>query len=81
MILTVLSLLAFVIYSGLFDTLTPGAGPPYIKNAKICYKFGRGPYNREVGAFFTEVSSLAGDLPCIGIYYDDPKEVDIIIQR
>ncbi len=74
-VLIIVTLIAFVIYSGLFATIQPGAGPPFIKNVQIAYKFGRGPYNKEVGQYFSEVTSLVPHLRCLGLYYDDPKEV------
>ena len=73
-LIILLTILGFAIYSGLFVTINPGAGPPPIKNVKIAYKFGRGAY-KNVGPIFTEVTSLAPKLRCIGIYYDDPKQV------
>ena len=73
-LLILITIFGFVVYSGLFATIIPGAGPPPIKNVKIAYKFGRGPY-KNVGPIFTEVCSLAPRLRCVGIYYDDPKRV------
>ena len=77
LILILLTFLGILIYSGLFTKIDVGAGPPPIKNVKIAYKFGRGPYYN-VGSTFTEIVSLAPKERCLGIYYDDPKQVSSV---
>lgn len=74
LILILVTLFVIAVYSGLFETVNVGAGPPPIKNVTIAYKFARGPY-KNAGSYFTEITSLVPQLRCIGVYYDDPKAV------
>lgn len=71
-----LTLLALLIFSGLFENVNVGTGKPPIGEVTLAYKFARGPY-KDSGQLFTEISLLAppGGHRCIGIYYDDPKSV------
>ena len=64
-----------IIYSGLLYQITIGTGKPPIKGVTIAYKFNRGPY-KEAGAIFSEVSGIAPDNLCLGLYYDDPEKVN-----
>ena len=73
-VLLFLTVFFYVIYSGLLDSVQVGAGKSPIKNVEVAYKFGRGPY-RDTGSVFTEVTSIAPKLRCLGIYYDDPNQV------
>lgn len=62
-------------YSGLFtEPLVSTGEPPWSKKSvTIAYKYIKGPYNsNEIGATFTEVTSIAPKALCIGIFYDDP---------
>ena len=66
--------LLFLIYCGLLH-------PIFIKTVAspypaflVCYKFSTGPY-KNCGSVFAEVSKLAPNNRCIGIYYDDPEQV------
>ena len=68
------TIIAFVLYSGLFTSIVIGAGSPPIQKVTIAYKFGKGPY-KDTGANFTEVTSIAPNHKNIGIYYDDPYQV------
>ncbi len=76
-ILVLLTLFGVLLYSGLITKITVGAGKPPIENVTIAYKFGRGPY-KNTGELFTEVTSIAPQQRCIGIYYDDPQQVSRI---
>ncbi|KAL2091557.1 hypothetical protein ACEWY4_013820 [Coilia grayii] len=77
-ILLVLSLVAtivfFVVYSGVFSDIVIRTGSPPIKKVTIAYKLQQGPY-KECGAHFTDACSIGPKQPCIGVYYDDPKEM------
>ncbi|GAB6020356.1 hypothetical protein CHUAL_003066 [Chamberlinius hualienensis] len=74
-LLLLATVIGYLIYSGLLEPIEIRAGKPPFKNLLIAYKFSRGPY-KNAGALFTECYNLAPDLRCIGVYYDDPKEVD-----
>ena len=74
-ILLIVTLFVLVWYSGLLDNISVGAGRPPYGELVVMYKFGRGPY-KDVGAVFTEVTSIAPEKKCFGIYYDDPKQVN-----
>jgi len=75
LILLFSSVFALLVYSGLFTKIVVGAGPPPLGDVRILYKFARGPY-KEAGRLFTETHCLAPDLQKIGIYYDDPQQVN-----
>jgi len=75
--LLILTLFVLIWYSCLLDNISVGAGPPPYGELTVMYKFGRGPY-KDVGVTFTEVTSIAPRNKCFGIYYDDPKQVNII---
>ncbi|XP_077539342.1 testis-expressed protein 264-like [Haemaphysalis longicornis] len=75
LILLVLTLLGFLSYCGLFAPIDIKAEKPPFKELQVAYKFCRGSYKNS-GALFTEVHSIAPSLKCIGVYYDDPNEVE-----
>jgi len=63
------------IYSGLLTPIDIGTRPPPFGILRIAYKFARGPY-KNAGHLFTAAHSLIPELKTIGIYYDDPQQVD-----
>ena len=67
----------FLAYSGLFHSVVVGAGQPPIKEVVVAYHFGRGAY-RNCGYYFCELASLAPQQKCLGIYYDDPQQVNAL---
>lgn len=71
---------AYLVYSGLFVDIEVKAGSPPFGSLNVAYKYARGPY-KNCGKLFTEVSSLVPALKCIGIYYDDPEEVEPLSLR
>lgn len=75
LILLVLTLLGFLSYCGLFAPIDIKAEKPPFKELQVAYKFCRGSYKNS-GALFTEAHSIAPSLKCIGVYYDDPNEVE-----
>lgn len=75
LILLVLTSLGFLSYCGLFAPIDIKAEKPPFKELQVAYKFCRGSYKNS-GALFTEVHSIAPSLKCIGVYYDDPNEVE-----
>ncbi|KAJ8361164.1 hypothetical protein SKAU_G00176890 [Synaphobranchus kaupii] len=68
------TIVGFILYSGLLSEVGVRTGSPPIKNITIAYKFKEGPY-KECGSIFTESCSIGPKLHCIGVYYDDPKTV------
>ena len=74
LLLLLLTLLGVAVYSGLLHSIQIDVGKPHISNVTIAYKFDRGPYSN-CGRLFTEAYSVAPKLRTIGIYYDDPYEV------
>ncbi|XP_061114377.1 testis-expressed protein 264 homolog [Conger conger] len=68
------TLISYVLYSGLFSHINIRTGSPPIKNVTIAYKYKQGPY-KECGTLFTESSSIGPKLCSIGVFYDDPKQV------
>ncbi|MBN3316055.1 TX264 protein, partial [Atractosteus spatula] len=69
-----LTILGYVLYSGLLTEIIVRTGSPPIRNITIAYKFKQGPY-KECGSLFTESCSIGPKLSSIGVYYDDPKQV------
>ena len=74
LLLIFFTLLGAAVYSGLLHNIQIGVGKPHVSNITVAYKFDRGPYTN-CGYLFSETHSLAPQLRCIGIYYDDPNEV------
>ncbi|XP_012688572.2 testis-expressed protein 264 homolog [Clupea harengus] len=70
----IVTIVLFVLYSGLLSEIVIRTGSPPIKKITIAYKFKEGPY-KDCGASFTEACSIGPKLSCIGVYYDDPKQV------
>jgi len=63
------------VYSGLLTPIDIGTRRPPFGILRIAYKFARGPY-KNAGHLFTQAHSLIPELKTIGIYYDDPQQVD-----
>ena len=74
LICLVVTVVGFVLYSGLLAEVVVRTGSPPVRNLIIAYKFREGPY-RDSGAGYTESCSIGPLLSCIGIFYDDPKQV------
>ena len=68
------TVVGIVLYSGLLAEVVVRTGSPPVRNLIIAYKFKEGPY-RDSGAGYTESCSIGPRLSCIGIFYDDPKQV------
>uniref|UniRef100_A0A8C0IV28 Testis expressed 264, ER-phagy receptor n=1 Tax=Chelonoidis abingdonii TaxID=106734 RepID=A0A8C0IV28_CHEAB len=71
LVLLLLTLFGFAIYSGLFSEVIVSAGSPPIRNISLAYKFKVGPYS-ECGKLFTESCSISPKLCSIAVYYDNP---------
>ena len=78
MLLFFSTIVLFVVYSGIFTRIEVGAGKPPVLNFTVAYKYGRGPY-KDTAHLFTEVTSIAPKLRCVGFYYDDPNQVRPVI--
>uniref|UniRef100_A0A2D4GYT5 Testis-expressed sequence 264 protein n=1 Tax=Micrurus corallinus TaxID=54390 RepID=A0A2D4GYT5_MICCO len=74
-LLLLLTIFGFAVYSGLFTEVIVNAGLPPIGNITVAYKFQVGPYG-DSGRFFTESCSVSPRLSSIAIYYDNPHTVD-----
>ncbi|XP_035244133.1 testis-expressed protein 264 isoform X1 [Anguilla anguilla] len=74
LLILLVTIVGLVLYSGLLSNVDIRTGSPPIKNITIAYKFREGSY-KECGSTFTESCSIGPKLCCIGVYYDDPKEV------
>lgn len=74
LLILILSILGYVMYSGLVSKINIRTGSPPIKNITIAYKFKQGPY-KECGQLFTESCHIGPKLTCLGVFYDDPQKV------
>ncbi|KFQ37548.1 Testis-expressed sequence 264 protein [Mesitornis unicolor] len=72
--LLLLTVFGFVVYSGLFTEVVVSAGSPPVGNITLAYKFRVGPYG-ESGELFTDGCSISSKLCSIGVYYDNPHTV------
>nr|XP_006122329.1 testis-expressed protein 264 isoform X1 [Pelodiscus sinensis]XP_006122330.1 testis-expressed protein 264 isoform X1 [Pelodiscus sinensis]XP_014428712.1 testis-expressed protein 264 isoform X1 [Pelodiscus sinensis]XP_025040034.1 testis-expressed protein 264 isoform X2 [Pelodiscus sinensis] len=73
-VLLLLTLFGFAVYSGLFTEVVVSAGSPPIGSITVAYKFKVGPYD-ESGELYTESCSISPKLCSIGVYYDSPHTV------
>ncbi|KAM4821604.1 testis-expressed protein 264 [Thomomys bottae] len=73
-LLLLMTMLAFVGYSGLLAEVSVSAGSPPIRNITMAYKFHVGPYG-DTGQLFTESCSISPKLRSIAVYYDNPHTV------
>lgn len=74
LVLLLLTVFAFVVYSGLFTEVVVSAGSPPVGSMTLAYKFRVGPYG-ESGQLFTDGCSISSKLCSIGVYYDNPHTV------
>uniref|UniRef100_A0A673FRX3 Testis expressed 264, ER-phagy receptor n=1 Tax=Sinocyclocheilus rhinocerous TaxID=307959 RepID=A0A673FRX3_9TELE len=63
----------YILYSGLTTEIHIRTGLPPVRSITIAYKYKVGPY-KDCGSLFRESCSIGPKLPCIGIFYDDPKK-------
>ncbi|KAM6344347.1 LOW QUALITY PROTEIN: testis-expressed protein 264 [Alca torda] len=73
-VLLLLTVFGFVVYSGLFTEVVVSAGSPPLGSITLAYKFRVGPYG-ESGQLFTDGCSISSKLCSIGVYYDNPHTV------
>uniref|UniRef100_A0A672LIC4 Testis expressed 264, ER-phagy receptor n=1 Tax=Sinocyclocheilus grahami TaxID=75366 RepID=A0A672LIC4_SINGR len=64
----------YILYSGLTTEIHIRTGLPPVRSITVAYKYKVGPY-KDCGSLFRESCSIGPKLPCIGIFYDDPKKV------
>ncbi|XP_056256266.1 testis-expressed protein 264 [Seriola aureovittata] len=74
LLLSLLTVAAYILYSGLLSDIIVLTGSPPMKKITFAYKFKEGPY-KNCGQLFKESLSIGPKLSCIGVYYDDPKKV------
>ncbi|XP_071383065.1 testis-expressed protein 264 homolog isoform X2 [Centroberyx affinis] len=74
LLLSLLTIAGFIVYSGLLSEINIQTGSPPIKNVTFAYKLKEEPY-RNCGQLFKECRSVGPKLSCIGVFYDDPKKV------
>ncbi|KAL8212327.1 UNVERIFIED_CONTAM: hypothetical protein K2H54_043552 [Gekko kuhli] len=77
-ILLLLTLFGFAVYSGIFSEVVVSAGLPPIGNITVAYKFQVGPYG-DCGRLFTESCSVSPKLCSIAVYYDNPHTDSVAI--
>ncbi|KAJ8259794.1 hypothetical protein GJAV_G00173530 [Gymnothorax javanicus] len=72
LLILLVTIMGFLLYSGLLSEVHIRTGSPPIKNITIAYKFRVGPY-KDCGSIFSESCSIGPKLRCIGVYYSDPN--------
>lgn len=78
--LLILTLAGCILYSGLFTDITVQTCCPSLKKITFAYKFKEGTY-KESGKLFKEARCVGLGLPCLGVFYDDPKKVNMIFSN
>lgn len=61
-------------HSGVFITPDVKTCKPPFEELEVAYKFVRGSH-KDCSLVYAEAHSLAPQLRCIGVYYDNPQEV------
>lgn len=74
LLLSLLTLAGYILYSGLLSEIIVLTGSPPIQKLIFAYKFKQGPY-KNCGQLFQESHKIGPKLSCIGVFYDDPKKV------
>ncbi|XP_029007915.1 testis-expressed protein 264 homolog [Betta splendens] len=74
LLLSLLSVAAWLVHSGLFSRITVRTGPAPLKKITFAYKFKQGPY-KSCRQLLRESLSIGPKLSCIGVFYDDPEKV------
>lgn len=74
LLLSLVTVAGYVLYSGLLSEITVLTGSPPLKKITFAYKFKEGPY-KDCVELFKESLKIGPKLTCIGVYYDDPKKV------
>ncbi|GIY70936.1 testis-expressed protein 264 [Caerostris extrusa] len=74
LVLLFITVTALLWYSGLFISPNIKTCKPPFQELEIAYKFVRGS-PKDCSMLYAEAHSLAPDLRCIGVHYDNPKEV------
>lgn len=74
LLLSFLTAAAYMLKSGLLSDIIVLTGSPPIKKTTFAYKFNVGPYKNS-WQLFKESHNIGPKLPCIGVFYDDPKKV------
>ena len=77
-LIILVAVLGYLYYCGLFHHIEISTGAPFITNATIVYKFAQGPYDGS-SRVFGEISGLAPNAKCIGLYYDNPDKVTRLV--
>lgn len=78
LVFMIASICYLFVYSGLFSPISIDTRSPPFGGLHIAYKFARGAY-KNAGHLFTEAHSLVPELKTIGVYYDDPEMVCLLL--
>lgn len=74
LILLILTVVLLLWHSGVFVSSDIKTCKPPFQELEVAYKFVRGS-QQDCSMVYAEAHSIAPDLRCIGVYYDNPKEV------
>lgn len=74
LLLSLVTVAGYMLYSGLLSEITVLTGSPPLKKITFAYKFKKGPY-KDCVELIKESLKIGPKLTCIGVFYDDPKKV------
>lgn len=75
-VLTVITIVAYLLYSNFVAEITVQTGCPPIKKFTFAYTVKRS--YETTGQLFKESHSIGPKLPQVAVFYDDPKKVILI---
>ncbi|KAM4741844.1 testis-expressed protein 264 [Anableps anableps] len=78
--LLILTLASCIFYSALLADITVQTCCPTLKKLTFAYKFKEGAY-KDSGELFKEARCIGLGLPCLGVFYEDPKKISAPLCR
>ncbi|XP_043977255.1 testis-expressed protein 264 homolog isoform X1 [Gambusia affinis] len=72
--LLILTLAGCIFYSGLLADITVKTSCPTFNKLTFAYKFKEGAY-KDSGELLKEARCIGLGLPCLGVFYEDPKKI------
>lgn len=80
LVLLFLTIILLLWYSGFFIEIDVKTCKSPLKELEVAYKYVKGSH-KDSSLVYAEAHSIIPHLRCIGIYYDNPKEVCILRKK